>query len=142
MATKAPARVPARNLSQEVNAELREAARKHNLPINLLEAIAIVESGGRTQAVNVRTKDYGLMQINRRNFAHLNINVKKSLQLGHNVRAASVLLTELKAKFGHEKHWYVRYNCGWKRGCPQWRVAKAYRVKLAAAGYGRGSNYE
>lgn len=121
---------------QQFDSELKSAARKHNLPVNLLQAIAITESGGDHLAVNKRTHDYGLMQISRRNFAHLKLNIDTALDSSQNIEAASILLAELRQKFGHETNYYVRYNVGWRRSALRSQAAKRYAAKLAEAGWG------
>ena len=114
---------------------LQEAAIKYKLPYKLLKAISIVESSGNPNAVNAKTGDYGLMQLNKNNLHAWNISPEQALNPVVNIDLASKLLIEYKRRFGHENGWECRYNVGTARNVSNWTTCKIYLQKLANAGY-------
>lgn len=98
-------------------------------------AIARVESNGRPNAVNKRTRDYGLMQINHKTARAYGYKPEEMLDKRKSIAVAAQLLKTLKNRFGHEPTWACRYNSGWHRNVPNWAVCKNYMAKLNKAGY-------
>jgi soluble lytic murein transglycosylase-like protein len=114
---------------------LKQAAAEYKLDYRLLVAIARVESGGKPNAVNKRTRDYGLMQINHRTAKAYGYKATDMLDKRKSIAVAAKLLSILQKKFGHEPAWACRYNAGWHRNVPNWSVCKNYMAKLQKAGY-------
>ena len=100
-------------------------ARKHNVDAKLIAAMIYVESSYRMVR---RGHDYGLMQVNTR---FHKVNKRKMLtNKEYSIEAGVVILKELLKK--HDLNEAIaRYNCGYQKGCTEWRVVKEYvkRVK-------------
>ena len=127
------------------NAEplLEQAAKQYKLPVALLRAIASVESRNNPDAINRRTWDYGLMQINHRTAAGYGYLPVEMLDKQKNVQVASQLLKKLKNSYAHkEPGWACRYNVGWHKNASQWSSCRVYLEKLCEAGYCILSNQE
>jgi len=80
--------------------ELFEAvAQEQNVDPDLLHAIAWQESGINSQAISPpnrdQSRDWGMMQINERNFTLLGLNQLTALEPGRNVRAAASLIQRI-----------------------------------------------
>lgn len=119
---------------------LAEAAKQHKLPITLLRAIASVESNNNPLAVNRKTHDYGLMQVNIKTAQGFGYKPADLMHAPTNVAVAAKLLKQYKRRFGHEKTWACRYNLGTARNVSQWNSCKNYLDKLFKAGYSLESN--
>lgn len=90
---------------------LEPASRAYALPLPWLCAIAYAESGGRADA---RSPDggWGLMQIQRSNFAWLKLDEATALDPHENVRAACELLRSMGAAQMELPAVASRYNAG------------------------------
>ncbi len=116
---------------QAIKQVVAKAALKHNLPVELLEAIVAVESNWCTSAINRHTRDYGLMQINYKNFRHYKLTPETAVDLHKNVEVGAKILATIKKKFGHELHWYCRFNVGWAPKASNWTSCIKYAEKIA-----------
>lgn len=114
---------------------LYQAAKSRRLPVALLKAIVAVESRGNAQAVNRRTWDYGLMQINHLTATRYGYMPFEMLDKRKNIDVASDVLYRLKKQFGHEPTWYCRYNVGWAPNASNWESCRKYVEKICKAGY-------
>lgn len=91
----------------------------------LAAAVILAESGGRAGAINSRTHDYGLMQINERQATQLRINKKCLMEWRCNMVYGIQHLSKLKRP--------CQYNVGQYRHISGRFVAicEAYEAKLA-----------
>lgn len=111
------------------------AADRHGLPRRLLAAIAVVESGGRADAINRHTHDYGLMQINWKTAKAWGYRPEQMLDPQLSVIVAAELLVKLRKAYGEQPRWICRYNLGTAHGVTRWKACGAYLKKLRRAGY-------
>jgi len=110
--------------SVSVKADLHEcfelAAERYSLPVNLLKAIARVESNGRIDAINTAngngTADYGVMQINSQHLERL-----RPYKISH-----TVLLNNPCANI-HVGAWILAENMVTAKGKP-WLAIGAYNA--------------
>jgi len=102
---------------------------------SLAISIAKIESGGRVNAVNVQTWDYGLMQVNHRTAAAYGKFPFEMLNEQQNIKIAFKVLRQIKRQFRHERHWECRYNVGWHKNASNWASCHSYIEKLVKAGY-------
>lgn len=114
---------------------LQEAADKYGLRVGLLKAIVGVESGWNQDAINRRTFDYGLMQINKVNLKAFGHTPTTIMDVRANVDVGARILKQLKNRFGTEANWACRYQSGWGKEVPGSRTCKTYMVKLRENGY-------
>jgi soluble lytic murein transglycosylase-like protein len=90
-----------------------EAARDYHVPADLLTAILAKESMFRLDAVNKRTKDYGIGQINLRTIKAYHFDMNRiTLDLRYSIRASAQVLSWFKRYKPHEAVWFCRYNVG------------------------------
>jgi len=91
-----------------------QAAVKYNLNVRHLAAIIAVESAFKLRAVNKKSNDYGIAQINYKNIAARKLDKARLLQdLDYSVAAGAKILAEKQKRYEHkESLWYCRYNVG------------------------------
>ena len=106
---------------------------KYGIPANILQAIAFVESSYYLNAVNSRSKDYGLMQVNRFNIRAYGFNKKKLLtNLDYSVKAGTKVFKWFYDRYPLEEA-IKRYNCGVRKQCVNYRSVKTYLRKVKKA---------
>lgn len=90
------------------------AAVKGNVKPDLVLAIVAVESNFRVNAINKRSHDYGLMQINAWNVRVRGLNKHKLLtDINYNLEVGVTILSEFKRRYAHkEQTWACRFNTG------------------------------
>jgi len=102
---------------------------------SLLRAISKVESNNNCLAVNKRSWDYGLLQINHLTATRYGKFPFQMLDKQQNVQMALVLLRDYQKRFAHEPMWECRYNQGTALNVPKRNGCKIYFAKLVSAGY-------
>ncbi|AJC85528.1 lytic transglycosylase domain-containing protein [Campylobacter sp. RM16704] len=94
--------------------EFKAAARKYNIPMALLKAIALTENAAFNHNIIGRnknqTKDYGLMQINSIHLKRYNINKNDIKKPSVNIDIAAKLLHEIIQKHGFSWNAIGRYH--------------------------------
>jgi len=104
---------------------------KYNIPANILAAIASVESNYKLGAINGRSGDFGIMQINLR--AHRKFDKEKLLtDLQYSVEAGAQVFLWFFKRYTLETA-IKRYNCGTKRTCIRWSPVIKYLDKIRRA---------
>jgi soluble lytic murein transglycosylase-like protein len=107
------------------------AADKYKVPANVLAAIAMQESSYVLSAVNARSNDYGLMQINQYNIDAYGFDKLLLLtDLKYSVDAGAKVFAWFYKRYGLERA--IRsYNGGTSKGVMKWKSTKYYwnRVK-------------
>lgn len=106
-------------VTQEYTNYLIGAAKEYKVDVMLLTKIMLLESMGKLQAVNKRTSDYGLMQINKSTAKLYNINSNCFFNAKCNIYAGAMILSDLSR---YKKYRPCMYNLG-----P--RVLKGDRLK-------------
>lgn len=127
--------VEARACSAPIRDVIEQVSAEYALDPALLLSIAKTESSCKPGAVNTRTQDYGLMQINRKTAAAYGYTPAQIMQVKTNVRLSAKVLVYMRKRFGHERHWYCRYNVGTAKSAPMWATCAKYAAKLAQHGY-------
>jgi soluble lytic murein transglycosylase-like protein len=91
-----------------------EVASKYKLDPLLLKAIVVVESSGKLDAYNAKTRDYGLMQINSTTAAGMGLNKDCLMRNArYSLEAGAKVLTYMRDRFASkESRWLCRYNVG------------------------------
>lgn len=123
----------ARDTAKEIVVSAGKAAKKYGIPLNVVLAIAFVESSYVLNSVNKASDDYGIMQVNQWHVKKSKLKVYK-------------LLTEYDYSFEHGVRifsWFyrkypldeaiARYNCGTRKSCPTWSKVKKYVDKVKGA---------
>lgn len=85
---------------------------KHNINAIKYTAILAQESGYKLNAINHKSGDYGISQINHRTAKAFNIDTKRLLKdLDYSVEAGLIVLADFKKRYGHrEDDYWSRYN--------------------------------
>ena len=109
------------------------ACDKYGIPVNIIMAIAFVESSYILDAVNGKSNDFGIMQVNQWHVDRSELDKQK-------------LLTDMDYSFYHGVRifsWFyrtypleeaiARYNCGTRPNCIQWVSVKKYVDKVRSA---------
>lgn len=96
-------------------AAFTDSAKRHGLSPQLLTAIGGAESSYYVGAINKRTADYGIMQVNAYNIKKMKLSKKKLLtNIEYSVEQGARILAWFKRKYAkaEPKTWYCRYNVG------------------------------
>ena len=100
-------------LSIAILLSVAEHSKQYSVDPYLVTSILLVESGGKIDAYNERTKDYGLMQINE---YHIKRGLDKKRLLSdpdYSIKHGVRILAYFKRFRGAEPQtWYCRYNVG------------------------------
>lgn len=84
----------------------------HGLPKGLLRAVASVESANNPNAINAKTHDYGLLQINVKNLQKHGLTGEQAMEVRVNAALGAKIMRDMKRRFGHTSGWECRYNVG------------------------------
>lgn len=121
-------------LSRELQDYIIDLCKVNNISPELVLAIIKVESNYCATAVNASESCYGLMQINRCNFAAYQLD--EPTDDFENVRVGITIFAELLDKHGNVNKALMAYNCGptgakrlWEKGITE----TSYCRKVAAA---------
>jgi soluble lytic murein transglycosylase-like protein len=110
------------------------SAAKHGLDPVLLSAIGAVESNYYVGAVNSRSNDFGLMQINATNIKKLGLSKKRLLtDIEYSIEAGASILAWFKSRYAKKepRNWFCRYNWGTRnlKGVGG-KICKKYAAKV------------
>jgi soluble lytic murein transglycosylase-like protein len=101
--------------ADEIKHAIYSAADKHGIEPELLYAIYAHESKLKLDAVNKKTQDYGLAQINIRNIKARNWDKKRILtDAKYSAERGAIILSEFKKRYAKREPdtWVCRYNIG------------------------------
>lgn len=90
-----------------------EIASQYNLDPDLFIAIVEHESRWKVNAVNTKSRDYGLTQISYKNIEALGLSKERLLtDPEYALREGAKVLSYMHRRFKHEPTWFCRYNVG------------------------------
>lgn len=100
--------------ANKVDAVIEQACVIYKLDCKLFKAILAQESMFNTSAVNGKTMDYGIGQVNRKTASAMGLDVNRlRSDLEYSVSSSAKILSYFQARYkGREKLWYCRYNVG------------------------------
>ncbi|EAK9882222.1 lytic transglycosylase domain-containing protein [Campylobacter lari] len=94
--------------------DFKIAARKYNIPMALLKAIALTENAAYEYNIIGRnknqTRDYGLMQINSIHLKRYGVSEKEIVKVSANIDIAARLLYEIIQRYGFNWNAIGRYH--------------------------------
>ncbi|HEC1769231.1 TPA: lytic transglycosylase domain-containing protein, partial [Campylobacter lari] len=94
--------------------DFKIAARKYNIPMALLKAIALTENAAYEHNIIGRnknqTRDYGLMQINSIHLKRYGVSEKEIVKVSANIDIAARLLYEIIQRYGFNWNAIGRYH--------------------------------
>jgi soluble lytic murein transglycosylase-like protein len=123
-------------LSPNAKLLLLKASKDYDVDYRLLVAIALAESSGNPRAINAKTQDYGLMQINAKTAKAYGYKPQEMLDKHKSVKVAVKVLKYLKNRYAHkEVNWACRYNVGTAKNASSWNACAVYIEKLEKFGY-------
>lgn len=100
---------------------------KYNLKPQRLIAIAALESMFDVSAYNVKTADYGIMQVNEYNVKAMKLDKTRLLHdIEYSIDAGAQVLKYMKHRFAKREPatWVCRYNVGVRSSLTPFQVAK------------------
>lgn len=95
--------------------QVANVANINNIDPTLFRALVLVESGGRQSAINHKTHDYGIAQINKKTAAAYKLDAELlKTDVTYNLNAAAKILLDFKKQYGAKEPltWPCRYNIG------------------------------
>lgn len=100
----------------QLSIEIRRACVKNKINCEIFTAILAQESMFKTSAVNTRTKDYGIGQINKRTIAAYGFCEQKMVtDRQYSINAAAEVFSYFQRRYGaREAKYFCRYNVGTK----------------------------
>ncbi len=102
----------------ELARSIDEHSKAYQIPSEAMVKLAYIESGFKLNAVNKRTLDYGVFQINIRNIKYYNLKKHDLLiDTDYSVRAGAMVFSYFYHRYGNLKEAVKRYNCGVKKSC-------------------------
>lgn len=123
------------NCSPSIDRLLQDTTIEYDLPYELLLAIANTESNCKPGAVNKKTHDYGLMQINAKTALAHGYTIAQIMNPKLNVQIAAQTLVFMRKRFKRKPKWECGYNVGTAKNALNWQSCHKYYVKLQNAGY-------
>jgi hypothetical protein len=97
---------------------------------NLVLAVIRVESNFKINAVNKRSNDFGLMQVNNWHVKRFKYDKLKLLtNASYNMKIGCSILSEFVGK-DKSSNSIGRYNCGYQKNCLNWKPVKKYIKKV------------
>ena len=110
-----------------------KACKEYKLPCHVIVAISFVESSYVVEAINARTKDYGLMQVNRWHVSRSKLDKDRLLtDAAYNVKQGIRIFALFYKTYGLNEG-VMRYNCGTRPKCIKHRRVKYYLNKVRRA---------
>jgi soluble lytic murein transglycosylase-like protein len=103
-----------KNYAMELSNIIHNLARVYNIKPYRLAAILAHESGYKLDAINTKSLDYGISQINHKTIEAYGFDKERLLtDLEYSVKAGAMVLADFKRSFGHrELDYWCRYNVG------------------------------
>jgi hypothetical protein len=101
-----------REYARDIASAIYKAATEHRLRPERLAAILAQESMYTLNAVNKKSKDFGIAQINWKTVERYGFDKKRLLtDLEYSVKAGAIVLADFKRMYGkREKNYWSRYN--------------------------------
>lgn len=103
--------------AMELSNIIAKLSKAYNINPMKLSAILAVESLYKLDAVNHKTQDYGIAQINNKTIERYGFDKQKLLtDLEYSTKAGAIVLADLKKMYvSKEKDWHCRYNVGTRK---------------------------
>lgn len=101
-----------RKYARDIAKAIQKVAIEFGIKPQRLAAILAQESMYTLNAVNKKSKDYGIAQINHKTIESFGFDKKRLLtDLEYSVKAGAIVLADFKRMYGHkEKDYWTRYN--------------------------------
>ena len=102
------------NYRLQLSIEIKKACIKHKLDCQVFTAILAQESMFKTSAVNEKTQDYGIGQVNRKTASAMGFcETKLVTNRQYSIDAAAQVLAYFQRRYGaKESLWFCRFNIG------------------------------
>jgi soluble lytic murein transglycosylase-like protein len=116
---------------------IASACEQYQVPCRVYTAVLATESMYKLGAVNSRTSDLGIAQINPETARSLGLDQKRlTTDLEYSVNAGAQVLAWFYKTYRTEepRTWVARYNCGTKPSCIYWPSVQKYVSKLQKYG--------
>ena len=109
------------------------AAKKYKVPLNVVLAIAWVESSYNINATNKRSNDYGIMQVNEWHIKRSKLDkIKLLTDYYYSFEQGVKIFKWFYDKYPLDEA-IMRYNCGTKKSCIKWTKVQKYLDKVRRA---------
>lgn len=100
------------NMAKSISIMVVEASDKFNIDHNLYAAILMQESRYKLSAINHRSQDYGIAQININTINAFKLSKQKLLtDLHYSINSGALVLSDFKKRHSNkEEYYWTRYN--------------------------------
>lgn len=120
--------------SLKLAAAIEKTATEYKLDPKLLAAIFMQESRYDLKAVNQKSKDFGIAQINHKNIERMGLDRQRLMtDVDYSVKVGAKILASYKKTF-HKREpssWYCRYNIGFQETEEAMEKCETYKLKVA-----------
>ncbi len=99
-------------LAQTISRSVVKSSKKYGINPNLYAAILMQESGYNPKAVNKKSQDFGLSQINKNTVSTFRFSkLKLMTDIPYSIEAGAIVLHDIKLRYEKkESHYWTRYN--------------------------------
>lgn len=116
--------------AKNIVTELNKLCKKYKIPSSVVAGIIMAESGYKLNTVNLKTLDYGIMQINYKTIKAYKFDKRRlTSDLRYSLAAGVKVYAYFYKRYGL-KEGVMRYNCGTKQSCVKSKSAKNYLKKV------------
>ncbi len=121
------------NHASPISYSAAKAADKFKVPVNIVLAIACVESHYKLNAVNPVSNDYGIMQVNQYHIDHAGVDKQRLLtDMDYSFEQGVKVFEWFYRKYPLDEA-FMRYNCGTKPSCVKQERVKKYLKNIRKA---------
>ena len=116
-----------------LSSSFHKASQTYGIPADVLQALAFVESSYRVNAINFKSNDFGIMQINEFNIKAYGFSKQKLLtDVDYSINAGAKVFKWFYDRYPLDEA-IKRYNCGTRRKCVRYKSVKKYLYKVKRA---------
>lgn len=118
------------DLVWKITDAIKESATRYGISKKIMAAIFMQESSYKISAVNKKSRDYGIGQINIKTAQHYKFCVKRlNSDLDYSVKATAKVLADLRQKFPNEPDYWTRYHSWTKQRRELYKVLVERHLK-------------
>lgn len=116
--------------ARNVDKAIISQSKAYKVPFNVIFALAKIESNFQVSAINKKSSDYGILQINKFNIKAYKFNKKKLLHdVDYSVKCGIIVFKWFYKKYPLDEA-IARFHCGTRENCPKWKNTIKYVKKV------------
>jgi soluble lytic murein transglycosylase-like protein len=102
-------------------------ADKYKFPANVFAGMIMVESSYKLDAVNKKSNDFGLCQVNIWHVKKKGLSIERLLtDVDYSVKQGAIIFSWFYKTYPTVKEAVSRFNCGTRKECIQWKKVIRY----------------